>query len=234
MLVANATGCSSIYGGNLPTTPWTFNNDGRGPTWSNSLFEDNAEFGFGFRLTIDKQNEHAKELLKNLSSEVGNNLAEEILNADQSDEAGIFEQRKRVKELKDKLEKILYQTDKVKRVEEIKQLKEELIDFIAKEYDRVEKIKEAEDYFQEEISNIVRKNILQNEKREDNRTLNEIRIIQCETGLLPRTHGSGLFSRGQTKSLSVLTLGEPKYIQIYDEMEIVGEKRFMHHYNFPP
>jgi pyruvate-ferredoxin/flavodoxin oxidoreductase len=106
MLVANATGCSSIYGGNLPTTPWTFNNDGRGPTWSNSLFEDNAEFGLGFRLTIDKQNEHAKELLKNLSSEVGNNLAEEILNADQSDEAGIFEQRKRVKELKDKLEKL--------------------------------------------------------------------------------------------------------------------------------
>ena len=66
MLVANATGCSSIYGGNLPTTPWTTNAEGRGPAWNNSLFEDNAEFGLGMRLAIDKQEEHARELLLNL------------------------------------------------------------------------------------------------------------------------------------------------------------------------
>ena len=68
MVVANATGCSSIYGGNLPTTPWAVNADGRGPAWSNSLFEDNAEFGFGFRLAIDKHNEYACNLLKKISA----------------------------------------------------------------------------------------------------------------------------------------------------------------------
>jgi len=103
-IVANATGCTSIYGGNLPTTPWTFNNEGRGPAWSNSLFEDNAEFGLGMRLTIDKQNEFAKELLKKLSAKVGGTLVDEILNADQSTEEGINVQRKRVAILKTKLE----------------------------------------------------------------------------------------------------------------------------------
>lgn len=102
-VIANATGCSSIYGGNLPTTPWTVNKEGRGPAWSNSLFEDNAEFGFGFRLAIDKHNENAKGLLKKLSSEIGDKLVEEILNADQKDETGIYEQRERVTELKKKL-----------------------------------------------------------------------------------------------------------------------------------
>jgi len=103
MVVANATGCSSIYGGNLPTTPWTTNNDGRGPAWSNSLFEDNAEFGLGMRLTIDKHTEMARELLAGLSSVVGEALVKEILEAHQSDEAGIYEQRLRVEQLKQKL-----------------------------------------------------------------------------------------------------------------------------------
>src|SRR5438034_3160573 len=89
MLVANATGCSSIYGGNLPTTPWTFNRDGRGPAWSNSLFEDNAEFGLGFRLTIDKQTEYAHELLQRLKALLGDQLVEEVLVADQSTPRGI-------------------------------------------------------------------------------------------------------------------------------------------------
>lgn len=106
MIVANATGCSSIYGGNLPTTPWAFNKDGRGPAWSNSLFEDNAEFGFGFRLTIDQQNAHAKELLQKMKGQLDEKLVNEILNMDKSDEAGIFEQRERIKLLRDKLEKI--------------------------------------------------------------------------------------------------------------------------------
>nr|MDJ0846640.1 pyruvate:ferredoxin (flavodoxin) oxidoreductase [Crocosphaera sp.] len=103
MVVANATGCSSIYGGNLPTTPWTHNQEGRGPAWSNSLFEDNAEFGLGFRVSIDKQAEFAMELVKSLASDIGETLAQELLNAKQTDEADIFEQRERVAILKHRL-----------------------------------------------------------------------------------------------------------------------------------
>lgn len=99
MIIANATGCSSIYGGNLPTTPWSKNAEGRGPTWSNSLFEDNAEFGLGFRLTIDKHAEQAKELLEELRPKIGSELVNEILGADQSTEKGIFEQRERIAKL---------------------------------------------------------------------------------------------------------------------------------------
>ncbi|HFD40300.1 MAG TPA: pyruvate:ferredoxin (flavodoxin) oxidoreductase, partial [Anaerolineae bacterium] len=103
MLIANATGCSSIYGGNLPTTPYTVNEQGRGPTWSNSLFEDNAEFGFGFRLTLDKQTEHACEMVDSLRDLIGDALADDLLQADQSTEAGIAAQRERVAALKEKL-----------------------------------------------------------------------------------------------------------------------------------
>jgi len=103
MLVANATGCSSIYGGNLPTTPYCVNEDGRGPTWSNSLFEDNAEFGLGMRLALDKQNEYARELVWRLSAAIGEDLAQNIISADQKSEAGIFEQRERVRILREKL-----------------------------------------------------------------------------------------------------------------------------------
>jgi pyruvate-ferredoxin/flavodoxin oxidoreductase len=100
MIVANATGCSSIYGGNLPTTPWTSNRDGRGPAWSNSLFEDNAEFGLGMRLTLDKHMQMAQELVQKLSARIGGELAQAILTADQSSEAGIYEQRQRVEHLR--------------------------------------------------------------------------------------------------------------------------------------
>jgi pyruvate-ferredoxin/flavodoxin oxidoreductase len=99
MLVANATGCSSIYGGNLPTTPWTTTPDGRGPAWCNSLFEDNAEFGLGLRLAVDKQKEMARELLTSLSGQLDAELVAAILDADEADEAGIYEQRERVKAL---------------------------------------------------------------------------------------------------------------------------------------
>ena len=105
-VIANATGCSSIYGGNLPTTPWSKNKEGKGPAWSNSLFEDNAEFGLGMRISIDKKNEYAKELLKSLSSEIGDALVTEILNANQKDEKGINEQRNRIEHLKSKLNSI--------------------------------------------------------------------------------------------------------------------------------
>ena len=102
-IIGNATGCSSIYGGNLPTTPYSMNNEGLGPAWSNSLFEDNAEFGLGMRLAIDKQNEYAGELVARLGAFIGEDFAQELLDADQSTEAGIFEQRDRVKLLKQKL-----------------------------------------------------------------------------------------------------------------------------------
>jgi len=102
-LIANATGCSSIYGGNLPTTPWAKNADGRGPAWSNSLFEDNAEFGLGFRLSIDKQTEFARELVLQLGSQIGDELAAAILTAVQRDESDIYEQRQRVSLLKERL-----------------------------------------------------------------------------------------------------------------------------------
>jgi len=102
-LVANATGCSSIFGGNLPTTPWTKNAQGRGPAWSNSLFEDNAEFGLGFRLSVDQQTELAESLTKRMESDIGGELVRELLEAKQTDEAEIFEQRKRVEVLKEKI-----------------------------------------------------------------------------------------------------------------------------------
>ncbi|MGC8666925.1 MAG: pyruvate:ferredoxin (flavodoxin) oxidoreductase [Chthonomonadales bacterium] len=103
-VIANATGCSSIYGGNLPTTPYTTNAEGRGPAWSNSLFEDNAEFGLGMRLALDQQNAYARSLVMALASEIGEDLAREILDASQEDEVSIHAQRKRVAELKKRLE----------------------------------------------------------------------------------------------------------------------------------
>ena len=103
LVVANATGCSSIYGGNLPTTPWTKNSAGRGPAWSNSLFEDNAEFGLGMRLAIDKHKEYAGELLRLLKPELDESLVNEILNADESSESGIHEQRLRIELLRQQL-----------------------------------------------------------------------------------------------------------------------------------
>ena len=102
-IIANATGCSSIYGGNLPTTPYTTNAQGLGPAWSNSLFEDNAEFGLGMRLAIDKQREYASELVARLGYLIGDDFAQSLLDADQSNEPGIFAQRARVMLLKEKL-----------------------------------------------------------------------------------------------------------------------------------
>ncbi|MGA8540175.1 MAG: 4Fe-4S dicluster domain-containing protein, partial [Terriglobales bacterium] len=105
-VIANATGCSSIYGGNLPTTPWAKNADGRGPAWSNSLFVYNAEFGLGFRLSIDKQTEFARELVRRLSGSIGDQLATALLTPVQKDESDIYEQRQRVELLKEKLKSV--------------------------------------------------------------------------------------------------------------------------------
>jgi len=123
MVIANATGCSSIYGGNLPTTPYSQNDEGRGPAWANSLFEDNAEFGLGFRVSIDKHAEHAGELLEKLKGRIDGALVDAILNADQTTEAGIFAQRERVEQLRQVLAGI--------DVAEARQL-ESLADYLAK------------------------------------------------------------------------------------------------------
>ena len=103
LLIANATGCSSIYGGNLPTTPYTSNREGRGPSWSNSLFEDNAEFGFGMRTAVDQQKEFAELLVQRLANEIGVELVAELLHASQKTEPEINAQRKRVEQLREKL-----------------------------------------------------------------------------------------------------------------------------------
>jgi pyruvate-ferredoxin/flavodoxin oxidoreductase len=106
LLIANATGCSSIYGGNLPTAPYAAGSDGCGPAWSNSLFEDAAEFGLGFRVSLDKQREYAEELLRKLTGQVPECIANEILTADQRDAAGVYAQRQRVAELKRELQRL--------------------------------------------------------------------------------------------------------------------------------
>lgn len=107
MMVANATGCSSIYGGNLPTTPWCQDSEGHGPAWSNSLFEDNAEFGFGFRLSLDKQQQIALGLLEQLKGELAGDLVEGLVNGvKQRDGQGIAQQRERIAQLKEQLSKV--------------------------------------------------------------------------------------------------------------------------------
>jgi pyruvate-ferredoxin/flavodoxin oxidoreductase len=129
-VIANATGCSSIYGGNLPTTPWTKNKEGRGPAWSNSLFEDNAEFGYGFRLSIDQHNLTAKNLLKKLANEIGEVLVNELLNANQKDETGIHDQRERVLALKEKLRSFMndgYSGEKLSDVTHLLSLSDYLV-----------------------------------------------------------------------------------------------------------
>ena len=113
-IIANATGCSSVYGGNLPTTPYCANKEGLGPAWNNSLFEDNAEFGFGMRLAVEKQQEQAQEILKALAPKLGDALVTALLTADQSAEAGVIEQRKRVEELKGQL--VTLKTPEAKRL----------------------------------------------------------------------------------------------------------------------
>lgn len=103
MVVANATGCSSIYGGNLPTTPWTANKEGYGPAWANSLFEDNAEFGLGIKMAYDKKTEIAKAILQSNKDIIGEGFVNELLNADQSSESGIRKQRTAIRELRNRI-----------------------------------------------------------------------------------------------------------------------------------
>ena len=156
-----------------------------------------------------------------------------------------LELEKEIKEfLGARLEKAFFQKGKKGRMEEVNDLKKELVYYIQKKHAaRAGDEAEASSspsltfvrlVFEEEIERLIHENVIKHERRPDGRKLDEIREISCEAGILPRTHGSGLFCRGQTKSLSILTLGAPGDVKLLEGMEIVGKKRFMHHYNFPP
>jgi len=136
--------------------------------------------------------------------------------------------------LGDKLEKAFFQTKKSNRADSVDELKDETIYFIEGKYPNMGKAKHVKDFFEKEINKLLHENVLRKEKRPDGRKLNELREINTEVGMLPRTHGTGLFMRGETKALSILTLGTPSDVRLLEGMEIRGKKRFMHHYNFPP
>jgi polyribonucleotide nucleotidyltransferase len=136
--------------------------------------------------------------------------------------------------LGEKLEKALFQEDKNLRNDGLDKLKEELLSFVKEKYQDESKVNFAKKFFDIELERILYENAIKKEKRCDGRKLNQVREISGEVGLLPRTHGSALFCRGQTKAMSIVTLGAPGDQQILEGMEIVGKKRFMHHYNFPP
>lgn len=161
-----------------------------------------------------------------------NKIREEIgkekipLKVEEKDPQLEFELRKFLEE---KLKEAIFQKEKNQK---LSQLKDECLNFVQENFP--EKIKYAKSFLDKEITDLVHKSILKEEKRPDGRKVDEIRKIECKVGILPRTHGSGLFCRGQTKSLSILTLGAPGDVQLLEGMEITGKKRFMHHYNFPP
>lgn len=135
--------------------------------------------------------------------------------------------------LGNRLEDAIYPKDQVSK-QELRALENEAADFIGEKYPGLEKAKYVKIFFEKEINRIIHQGIIKQEKRPDKRKLDELREIKCEVSLLPRTHGSGFFKRGQTHTLSILTLGAPDDQRLLQGMEIVGKKRFMHHYNFPP
>jgi polyribonucleotide nucleotidyltransferase len=136
--------------------------------------------------------------------------------------------------LKDDLENAVFAKDKNKRNGDVEKIKNDMLLYIEEKHPGEGKKKYVQSFFDKEIDRLIHENAIQKERRADDRKMDEVREINCEVGLLPRTHGSGLFTRGQTKALSILTLGSPSDQQLLEGMEISGKKRFMHHYNFPP
>ncbi len=132
--------------------------------------------------------------------------------------------------LGDKLEKLLDEGD----MDKVFDLKDELVESLEEDFDTDKELSFIKDYFDKKIDEIVHQNILEKEQRPDGRELDQVRDLECKIDLLPKVHGSGLFRRGKTKALSILTLGSPGDVKTIQEMEQVGEKSFMHHYNFPP
>jgi len=182
--------------------------------------------------SFDFAKPYLKEIIdfqKNIAKKIG----KEKLSLKEEFSSPEFE--KDIKEfLSGKLENAIFQQKKEQRVSEIEQLKESLTNYIEQKYSDKEKIALGKDFFEKEIDKLIHQSIILKEIRPDGRKLNELREISCQAGVLPRTHGSGLFCRGQTKVLSILTLGAPGDQQILEGMEVTGKKRFMHHYNFPP
>lgn len=133
-----------------------------------------------------------------------------------------------------KLKNALFQGDKKARMDQVNALKEELVLFLDEKYQDPGKTSSGKDFFEEEINNVVHEAALKEGKRVDDRKLDQLRELKGQVGILPRTHGSGLFERGQTKTLSILTLGAPGDQKLLEGMEFIGKKRFLHHYNFPP
>lgn len=177
------------------------------------------------RPNLEKLIDFQKEIIKKIGKE---KIKIEVLEPDP-------ELEKEIREfLGKKLEEALFQPQKTERINEVNKLKEDLIFFIEGKYPGMGKTQPSQEFFEKEINRLIHENIIKKEKRPDGRKLDEMREIQIEVGILPRTHGSGLFCRGQTKALSILTLGAPGDQQLLEGMEIVGKKRFMHHYNFPP
>jgi len=173
------------------------------------------------------------EKVLNFQIDIINKIGKKKLSLEDSSDDGELE--KEIKEfLGDKIEKSLFQEKKQNRMEDVNALKSDLIFFLQEKYNDFKKLTFVEKFFEKEIDRIVHEKAINEEKRVDGRKLDEIRELECQAGLLPRTHGSGVFCRGQTKSLSILTLGSPSDQQILEGMEIVAKKRFMHHYNFPP
>lgn len=173
------------------------------------------------------------EKVLNFQIDIINKIGKKKLSLEDSSDDGELE--KEIKEfLEDKLEKSLFQEKKQNRMEDVNALKSDLIFFLQEKHDDFKKLTFVDKFFEKEIDRIVHEKAINEEKRVDGRKLDEIRELECQAGLLPRTHGSGVFCRGQTKSLSILTLGSPSDQQILEGMEIVAKKRFMHHYNFPP
>ena len=185
---------------------------------------------------ILKAIEWAKPYLKKLldfQKEIIKKIGKEKIKIEVPSQDPVLE--KEIKDfLKNKLEKAIFQPKKRERAEGLEKLKEDLLDFIEENYPGHGKKKLAKILFEKEVRKILEEKIIVKEERPDNRKPHQFREIQAEVGLLPRTHGSALFCRGETKALSILTLGTPGDQKLLEGMEIIGKKRFMHHYNFPP
>jgi polyribonucleotide nucleotidyltransferase len=181
------------------------------------------------KLELEKLINFQKEIIKELGKPKTDSI---LVPQDQ-------ELEKDVKEfLQGKLDKVLFQPQKTERTHDLTSLKDDLLYFIAEKYagtaTLASKMQATRDIFEAEIDKTIHENIIKEEKRPDGRKIDQLRDIEIEAGLLPRTHGSGLFCRGQTKALSILTLGSPSDVKLLEGMETRGKKRFMHHYNFPP
>jgi polyribonucleotide nucleotidyltransferase len=136
--------------------------------------------------------------------------------------------------LENKLEQALFEGDRKTRMDKVNEVQTELLVFLQEKYPNEDKSRYAKDFFEEEVNRVVHEAALKHGKRVDDRKLDEVRELAGKAGILPRTHGTGLFLRGQTKTLSILTLGAPGDQRLLEGMEFIGKKRFMHHYNFPP